>query len=355
MQQISSTQVHRRVLITGGAGFIGSNLVRLLLSQNRHVYIFDKLTYAGHRESLADYSDRPELHWHIADLCDLEAVQHALHSFQPDAIVHLAAESHVDRSIAAPIQFAQSNVLGTVHLLEATRQYLSSCSAESKATFRMIHVSTDEVFGSADAGQRFDEQSPYRPNSPYAASKAAADHFVRAFRNTYQLPVHITNFSNNYGPFQHPEKLIPVVISQALSSLPIPVYGDGRNVRDWQHVDDHCRAIVAVLENALPKQDYMIGAYGTMSNIDLVRQLCQHLDQLAPRPDKKSYAELVQFVPDRPGHDLRYDVNASRITQDLDWSPTVSLSDGLRATVNWYLTNRWWWEPILARHKETQL
>ena len=355
MQQTSSAQAHRRVLVTGGAGFIGSNLVRLLLSQHRHVCVFDKLTYAGHRESLAEFSDRPELNWHIADLCDIAAVQHAMHSFQPDAVIHLAAESHVDRSIAAPIPFVQSNVVGTVHLLEVARQYLSTCSAESQKSFRIIHVSTDEVFGSADIGNQFDEDSPYRPNSPYAASKAAADHFVRAYRNTYDLPIHITNCSNNYGPYQHPEKLIPVVISQAIAGLPIPVYGDGLNVRDWLHVDDHCSAIVAVLEQALPKQDYMIGANGTMTNIALVHQLCQHLDQFAPRRDGRAHAELIALVKDRPGHDLRYAVNASRIFNDLAWSPSVPLADGLRATVQWYLANRWWWEPILSRNKETQL
>ncbi len=339
---------HSRVLVTGGAGFIGSNLVRTLVQQGREVLNFDKLSYAGHRQSLSDLENANNLRWCVADLCDLEAVRSVVTEFQPHAVIHLAAESHVDRSIDVPLVFAHSNVIGTLHLLEAVREYWSTirCS-ESVQNFRMIHVSTDEVFGALNEGGIFSESTPYNPSSPYAASKASADHFVRAYRNTYQLPVCITNCSNNFGPYQHPEKLIPTVITRAISGDTIPVYGNGMNVRDWLHVDDHCQALLHILQHAPTNTDYMIGTKNTVRNIDLVVSICDILDELSPRADGQPMRQQIQMVADRPGHDYRYAVDPSKLMGELDWAPQHESHSALRQTVLWYLENRWWWQGIL--------
>ena len=339
---------HSRVLVTGGAGFIGSNLVRNLVRQGREVLNFDKLSYAGHRQSLSDLENSANLRWCIADLCDLEAVRSVVAEFQPHAVIHLAAESHVDRSIHVPLAFAQSNVIGTLHLLEAVREYWTTLlCAEFVKNFRMIHVSTDEVFGALGDGGIFSESSPYNPSSPYAASKASADHFVRAYRNTYQLPICITNCSNNFGPYQHPEKLIPTVITRAISGDRIPVYGNGMNVRDWLHVDDHCQALLHILQHAPTNTDYMIGAKNTVRNIDLVVSICDILDELSPRADGQPMRHQIQMVADRPGHDYRYAVDPSKLMGELNWVPQHESHTALRQTILWYLENRWWWQGIL--------
>ena len=340
-------QLHSRILVTGGAGFIGSNLVRMLIRQGREVLCFDKLSYAGYRQSLVDLVSETNLHWNIADLCDLEAVRSTIAKFQPHAVMHLAAESHVDRSIEAPLIFTNSNVVGTVNLLEAVREYWSGLSAETAKVFRMIHVSTDEVFGALGDSGMFSETSPYNPNSPYAASKASADHFVRAYRNTYGLPVGITNCSNNFGPYQHPEKLIPTVITRALAGDTIPVYGNGLNVRDWLYVDDHCQALLSILQDAPVNADYMIGAKNAVKNIDLVIEICEILDGSSPRADGQSMRQQIRMVTDRPGHDYRYAVNPSKLMRELDWSPKREFHAALRETIRWYLENRWWWQGIL--------
>jgi len=342
-----ANQSMSRVLVTGGAGFIGSNLIRTLVHHGFQVLNFDKLSYAGHRQSLSDLADSPNLHWRIADLCDETSVRSAIFDFQPNSIIHLAAESHVDRSIDAPLLFAQSNVIGTIHLLEVARDYWSKMDSDSARLFRMIHVSTDEVFGTLDENGSFSESSPYRPNSPYAASKASADHFVRAYRNTYQLPVNITNCSNNFGPYQHPEKLIPTVITRAISGAMIPVYGDGMNVRDWLHVDDHVRALFHILQYANPTSDYVIGANNTVRNLDLVRSVCDILDELSPKADGRRMREQIELVPDRPGHDFRYAVDSSKLQRDLRWSPQLDFQIALGNTIRWYLDNQWWWEGII--------
>lgn len=346
---IRSQQIPQRILVTGGAGFIGSNLVRSLINEGSSVLVYDKLGYAGHRESLSDLETSPLLQWCVADLCDYDALNAAVIGFEPDAVIHLAAESHVDRSIAAPILFAQSNVVGSVNLLEVLRQYHNRLTGDKLHAFKLIHVSTDEVFGTLNNDGVFNEDSPYSPNSPYAASKAASDHFVRAYRNTYGFPVNITNCSNNYGPYQHPEKLIPVVITRALAGQPIPVYGTGLNVRDWLHVQDHCLALLKVLRSAPIGEDYMIGAKTTLTNLDLIKRLCSLMDHLAPRADGRSYECQIEMVDDRLGHDFRYAVDPSKIMRELQWRSSVELETGLSQTVQWYLANRVWWQRILSQ------
>lgn len=357
-----------RIVVTGGAGFIGSNLVRLAVGRGHRVLSFDKLTYAGNRASLADLEGNPLYQLTVADICDAAAVRAALAGFQPDAILHLAAESHVDRSIDGPGPFIHTNVVGTLTLLEAALDHWRGLPADRRARFRFLHVSTDEVYGSLDPGDpaaKFSETTRYDPHSPYSASKAASDHLARAWHSTYGLPVLVTNCSNNYGPFQFPEKLIPMVILKALAGQPIPVYGRGENVRDWLHVGDHCRALLTVLDRGTPGETYNIGGDNELRNIDLVRSLCRILDQLlaeraaerqpkppraAPSPLKTSNLKLeslIHFVPDRPGHDLRYAIDASRIRSQLGWSPTHDHSSGFRHTIAWYLDNQPWWQPIL--------
>jgi dTDP-glucose 4,6-dehydratase len=338
------------ILVTGGAGFIGSNLVRHILGSSEHrVVNLDCLTYAGNLESLADVQGNPRYCFLKVDLCDAAAVRASIIDVDPDAVMHLAAESHVDRSIDGPGQFIQTNVLGTFQLLQATLDHHRGLDARRRRRFRFLHVSTDEVYGSLGLDDSaFTERTPYRPHSPYSASKAASDHLARAWHDTYGLPVLVTNCSNNYGPYQFPEKLIPVVILKCLREEEIPVYGAGQNVRDWLYVEDHCRALLRVLERGIPGSTYNIGGNNELANITLVRTLCEILDELHPRSDGRAYADQIKFVADRPGHDLRYAIDASKIREELGWRPLEQSATGFRKTVEWYLDNRDWWQRILS-------
>ncbi len=336
-----------KVLVTGGAGFIGSNLVRLLVREQHVVLNVDGLTYAGNRASLAEFQGNPAHQLIQADITDANSMAKAFADFQPEAVMHLAAESHVDRSIDGPGAFIQTNVVGTYTLLQAARAYWSALPPERKSAFRFLHVSTDEVYGSLGAVGKFTETTPYDPHSPYSASKAASDHLARAWADTYGLPVLVTNCSNNYGPYQFPEKLIPVVILKALRGDPIPVYGKGENIRDWLHVEDHARALLAVIEKGRVGQTYNIGGDNELKNIDLVRMLCGILDELRPKPGGGHHADSIQFVTDRPGHDLRYAIDATKIRDELGWEPNHRRETGFRETVAWYLANEAWWRPIL--------
>ncbi len=338
-----------KILITGTAGFIGSNLLRVILKDTPHsVVSVDALTYAGNRASIADLMDHPRHRFVHADICDAARMRALFEKEQPDAVMHLAAESHVDRSIDGPGAFVQTNIVGTFNLLQAARAVYESYEGAQKEGFRFLHVSTDEVFGSLGMGDPgFTETTPYNPHSPYSASKAASDHLVRAWADTFELPVLLTNCSNNYGPYQFPEKLIPVVILKCLRGEPIPVYGKGENVRDWLYVDDHARALLCVLEKGQKGQSYNIGGNNERSNIEWVRSICALLDELAPAQNG-SHADKISFVTDRPGHDLRYAIDASKIRRELGWQPSENADSGLRKTVSWYLENRPWWENILS-------
>ena len=333
-----------RILVTGGAGFIGSCVVRRLVGGGKGVVTLDALSYAGHVESLGAALDAPSHRFEHVDIRNRGALRRIFAGTQPDAVLHLAAESHVDRSIDSPMDFVTTNVAGTVTLLEAATEYWDGLENAKRERFRFLHVSTDEVYGSLGAEGVFTDTSPYRPNSPYAASKAASDHFARAWRRTYGLPVVITHCSNNYGPYQMPEKLIPVVILAALEGRPIPVYGDGRNVRDWLFVEDHARALELILDGGKPGTVYNVGANAEMANIDLIHAICSRMDELAPDGSHRPHADLIEFVADRPGHDRRYAIDSSRVRRELGWRPTVDLREGLELTVRWYLENRWWWQ-----------
>ncbi len=337
-----------KLLITGGAGFIGSNLARLAIAQGHAVTVVDKLTYAGNRASLVDLEGRPEFAFIQADICDAEAMRQAFAVVRPDAVMHLAAESHVDRSIDGPGAFIETNVTGTFQLLQAALGYWRTMSGTPRDAFRFLHVSTDEVFGSLASGDpAFSEATPYDPHSPYSASKAASDHLVRAWHDTYGLPVIVTNCSNNYGPYQFPEKLIPVVILKCLRGEPIPVYGKGENIRDWLYVDDHARALLAAVEKGLPGRTYCIGGDNERRNLDLVQELCGLLDELRPRADGKRHDSAITFVADRPGHDQRYAIDAGRARAELGWSPQEDFQSGFRKTVQWYLDHPAWTQGIL--------
>lgn len=332
-----------RILITGGAGFIGSALIRHLLGNTEHqVLNLDKLTYAGNLESLASVAAHPHYRFLQADIADSATVSQALAEFQPDAIMHLAAESHVDRSIDGPTAFIQTNIVGTYALLEATRSYWMQLEPARKTAFRFHHISTDEVYGDLHGvDDLFTETTPYAPSSPYSASKAASDHLVRAWQRTYGLPVLITNCSNNYGPYHFPEKLIPLVILNALDGKPLPVYGNGQQVRDWLYVEDHARALLKVVTEGKVGETYNIGGHNEQKNLHVVESICALLDELTPR-QSGSYKEQISFVSDRPGHDLRYAIDASKIERELGWKPTETFVSGLRKTVLWYLDNLDW-------------
>jgi dTDP-glucose 4,6-dehydratase len=336
-----------RILITGGAGFIGSAVVRKLLAgSDAAVVTLDKLTYAGNLESLAGALDDPRHAFERVDICDAAEVRRVFEAHRPGAVLHLAAESHVDRSIDGPADFVRTNVLGTFTLLEEARRHWTGLPEAERAEFRFLHVSTDEVFGSLGESGHFDEETPYAPNSPYSASKAGSDHLVRAWHHTYGMPVLTTNCSNNYGPYQFPEKLIPLMILNALEGRPLPVYGRGENVRDWLYVDDHADALLAVLQRGRPGETYCIGGHNEQRNIDVVRMLCALLDELAPAPGIGPREALIRHVTDRPGHDQRYAIDASKIERELGWTPKESFETGLRKTVAWYLENRTWWERV---------
>lgn len=335
-----------RILITGGAGFIGSALIRHLIQDTEHeVLNLDKLTYAGNLESLTLVAESPRYRFVQADIADAEQVTKTLNEFQPDAIMHLAAESHVDRSIDGPAAFIQTNIVGTYSLLESTRAYWLGLNSQRKAAFRFHHISTDEVYGDLHGvDDLFSETTPYAPSSPYSASKAASDHLVRAWQRTYGLPVLITNCSNNYGPYHFPEKLIPLMILNALAGKPLPVYGNGQQVRDWLYVEDHARALLKVVSEGKVGETYNIGGHNEQKNLDVVRAICTLLEELAPqRPTGIShYEELITYVQDRPGHDLRYAIDASKIDRELGWVPQETFETGLRKTVQWYLDNLDW-------------
>lgn len=330
------------VIVTGGAGFIGSALVRRLNAQGQAVVTVDKLTYAGNPENLAGLP-QPGLHrLEQVDICDRAAIRRIYAEVKPRAVYHLAAESHVDRSIDSPAPFIETNVNGTLVLLEAALEHWRGLDGTAQGQFRHLQVSTDEVYGELGAEGLFAEDSPYRPNSPYAASKAAADHLARAFGRTYGLPVLVTNCGNNYGPYQFPEKLIPLTILNALEGKPLPVYGRGDQVRDWIHAEDHAAALQLAVEKGRPGETYLVGARGEQRNLDLVRRLCTILDELRPRDDGSSHADLITFVTDRPGHDARYAIDPAKCERELGWKPAYDLADGLRATVQWYLDNTGW-------------
>ena len=344
-----------RILVTGGAGFIGSALVRRLIEHTNHeVLVFDKLTYAGVLSSLEPAAQSDRYAFIQADICDAEAVSRALHDFKPQVIAHLAAESHVDRSIDGPGAFVHTNLVGTFVMLDQALSYWQALPEAEKTTFRFHHISTDEVFGSLGDEGFFTETTSYDPRSPYSASKAGSDHLVRAWGHTYGLPILITNCSNNYGPYHFPEKLIPLIIIRALNGEPLPVYGNGSNVRDWLYVDDHARALQAVFENGRPGETYNVGGSAERRNIDVVRTICAALDRHRPRTDNKTYAEQITFVTDRPGHDHRYAIDATKIAKDLDWTPSMTFEQGIEQTVAWYLENQSWWQDILDARYATQ-
>ncbi|HOG50439.1 MAG TPA: dTDP-glucose 4,6-dehydratase [Lentisphaeria bacterium] len=335
-----------RIIVTGGAGFIGSALVRLLIRDtNAEVAVLDKLTYAGNLDNLREVADSPRFRFFHNDICDRDAVNGLFRQFQPDAIMHLAAESHVDRSIDAPLEFVNTNVMGTANLLQCALGYWQNLPAEQQRQFRFQHISTDEVFGDLGPTGLFHEKTPYDPKSPYSASKAASDHLVRAWGHTFGLPILISNCSNNYGPYHFPEKLIPLVILNAVEGKNLPIYGTGSNIRDWLYVDDHARALLLILQKGAPGETYNVGGNNERTNLQVVQGICAILDELKPRPDSR-YSDLIVFVTDRPGHDMRYAINAQKLTRELGWKPRETFSTGIRKTVQWYLDNEWWWRPI---------
>ena len=338
------------ILVTGGAGFIGANFVLRMLNGNQvNLVNLDKLTYAGNLQTLAPIAGNANYRFYQGDIGDRDLLNNLLKQYQPKAVINFAAESHVDRSIRGPSEFIQTNIVGTFNLLESVRAYFEDLDVETKNKFRFLHVSTDEVYGTLDkTDPPFSEANPYEPNSPYAASKAASDHLVRAWFHTYGLPVLTTNCSNNYGPYQFPEKLIPLVMHNALKGKQLPVYGDGLQIRDWLYVEDHCDAIWTVLENGRVGETYNIGGNNEKTNISVVQTICSILDQLKPREDQKSYAEQISFVKDRPGHDRRYAINASKIANELGWRPKETFETGIKKTIQWYLDHQDWIEGVTS-------
>ncbi len=340
-----------KILVTGGAGFIGSAVVRNIIDNTLdEVIVVDSLTYAGNLESLATVSDSPRYHFEQVDICDRNALDALFSKYQPDAVMHLAAESHVDRSIDGPAAFIETNVVGTYTLLEAARQYWNTLETEAKQAFRFHHISTDEVYGDLEGtDDLFTETTPYAPSSPYSASKASSDHLVRAWLRTYGLPTIVTNCSNNYGPYHFPEKLIPLIILNALAGKPLPVYGNGSQIRDWLYVEDHARALYKVVTEGEVGETYNIGGHNERQNIDVVKTICQLLEELVPNKPAGigHYADLITYVKDRPGHDLRYAIDASKIERELGWTPAETFESGIRKTVEWYLNNETWWQRVL--------
>lgn len=340
----------KRVIVTGGAGFIGSAVCRYLVKEKDCCVLnLDKLTYAGNLSSLKELEGYDVYQFAQVDICDRDAVSSLLQSFRPDAVMHLAAESHVDRSIDGPAAFIETNIVGTYTLLECVREYWTALSEEERPLFRFHHISTDEVYGSLGDTGLFEETTPYDPRSPYSASKASSDHLVMAWYHTYGLPVVITNCSNNYGPYHFPEKLIPLVILNALDELPLPIYGKGDNVRDWLYVEDHAQALVTVVESGRIGETYNVGGRNERTNLEVVETICQVLDELRPRTSGKPYSELITFVTDRPGHDQRYAIDASKLENELGWRAQENFESGIRETIQWYLNNEWWWGPIRVR------
>jgi dTDP-glucose 4,6-dehydratase len=337
----------KRILITGGAGFIGSAVVRHLVRETDHrVCVVDKLTYAGNLASLEPVANNPRYSFVRADVADAAKMQEVFASYRPDAVMHLAAESHVDRSIDGPALFIETNIIGTYTLLETALGYWRGLPKSAQGDFRFHHISTDEVFGSLAADGCFSESTAYAPRSPYSASKAASDHLVRSWHHTYGLPILVTNCSNNYGPYHFPEKLIPLTIINGLEGKKLPVYGDGGNVRDWLYVEDHARALLAVVAGGCVGETYCIGGRSERTNLDVAKAVCALLDELAPSKAIGRREDLITFVPDRPGHDLRYAIDSSKICSELGWQPRETFASGLRKTVQWYLANRSWWQPV---------
>ncbi|MBK69645.1 MAG: dTDP-glucose 4,6-dehydratase [Legionellales bacterium] len=339
-----------KILVTGGCGFIGSNFILdQLNNKNNEIINVDKLTYAGNIDNLKSINSSKNYKFIDEDICNLNKINQILMEFNPDCIVHFAAESHVDRSIDNPLTFIQTNVLGTANLLISSQKLL-----HNNKNFKFLHISTDEVYGSLGSDGLFKEDTSYQPSSPYSASKAGSDHLVRAWGNTYGLPVLITNCSNNYGPYQFPEKLIPLMIANCIDEKPLPVYGEGSNVRDWLYVGDHCNAIYSVLTNGKIGETYNIGGNNEIKNIDIVNKICMILDNLKPRKNSLTYSELITFVKDRPGHDFRYAIDSSKIQSELDWEPIESFESGIYKTIKWYLDNESWWRDIQKKHYQQE-
>jgi dTDP-glucose 4,6-dehydratase len=337
-----------RILVTGGAGFIGSALIRQLIAEEPETEVLnaDKLTYAGNLDSLEPVAYSRRYAFECVDICDEAKMRELFGKFEPDAVIHLASETHVDRSIDGPASFIETNIIGTYVLLEVARQYWAGLSGEMRTRFRFLHVSTDEVFGSLGPSGYFAETTPYAPSSPYSASKAASDHLVRAWHTTYGLPILLSNCSNNFGPFQFPEKLIPLTILAALEGKPLPVYGDGENIRDWLYVEDHCRGLRRLLVVGTVGESYNFGGHNEKSNLSVVMQICELLDELRPRVNNRRYKDLIAFVQDRPGHDRRYAIDPTKAQRELSWMPKETFSSALRQTVNWYVANQTWWERV---------
>lgn len=340
-----------KILVTGGAGFIGSAVIRHIINNTEDSVVnVDKLTYAGNLESLSDVMDSERYVFEKVDICDRESLETVFSKHKPDAVMHLAAESHVDRSIDGPAAFIETNIVGTYALLEAARNYWNALDQESKEQFRFHHISTDEVYGDLEGtDDLFTETTPYSPSSPYSASKASSDHLVRAWLRTYGLPTIITNCSNNYGPYHFPEKLIPLMILNALEGKSLPVYGDGRQIRDWLYVEDHARALYKVVREGLVGETYNIGGHNEKANIEVVKTICTLLEELVPNKPNgvKEYADLITYVSDRPGHDVRYAIDATKIERELGWKPEETFDSGIRKTVEWYLENKIWWSRVL--------
>lgn len=341
-----------KILVTGGAGFIGSALCRHLIAQGHQVFNIDKLTYAGNLQSLKSIENSENYQFHQLDIADRNAIGALLVGQSIEAVMHLAAESHVDRSISGPDAFIDTNIVGTFHLLEAVRAYWQNLDADKQKAFRFHHISTDEVFGDLPFDEGiFTEETPYHPSSPYSASKAASDHLVRAWNHTYGLPVVLSNCSNNYGPFHFPEKLIPLVILSALAEKPLPIYGKGENIRDWLYVEDHARALETIVLKGKVGESYNVGGKNERTNLQVVKSICNILDKQKPRSNGQSYHQLISFVTDRAGHDRRYAIDPTKIENELDWHAQETFETGLEKTVEWFLKNQWWWEPLLQRAK----